>query len=30
MVDAAPVEVEIAEVKGKDEGCCASKSNPNL
>jgi hypothetical protein len=30
MVDAAPVEEEMAEVEAKDEVCCAAKSNPNL
>lgn len=33
MVDAAPVDVEmaeVAEVEDKDEVCCASKSNPDL
>jgi hypothetical protein len=33
MVDATPVEVEmgeVAEIEAKDEGCSASKSNPNL
>lgn len=32
-MDAAPVEVEMAEVAGveaKDEVCCASKSNPTF
>lgn len=30
MMDAAPVEVEMAEGEAKDGVCCGSKSNPNL
>ena len=30
MTDAAPAEVEMAEVEARDEICCGSKSNPNL